>query len=225
MTPSALVSPDQIAAYQSQGFVRLAGVFSEHELASLWTSADYLVTTKAAKEDAWKGDWKAQHDGHEAFRLVTVKDIHRTESVWASAVRSPVLVDAVSALSGVPMHCVHSMLIIKPPEHGQAFPPHQDAAYYAMSDTHYLIATLYLDQATHDNGCVAFQPGSHLHGYQTHTRSGKKYLPDVRLEDLIEVPCEAGDVVASSIYTVHGSYPNRSQHQRRLVRLGFRPKE
>jgi phytanoyl-CoA hydroxylase len=42
------------------------------------------------------------------------------------------------------------------------------------------------------------------------------------LENTVPCPAEAGDVVAFSIYTVHGSFINRTDRWRRLVRLGYR---
>ena len=36
------------------------------------------------------------------------------------------------------------------------------------------------------------------------------------------VPARRGDVVLFSIYTVHGSYINRTDRVRRMVRMGYR---
>ncbi|HZO90382.1 MAG TPA: phytanoyl-CoA dioxygenase family protein, partial [Chthonomonadaceae bacterium] len=43
-----------------------------------------------------------------------------------------------------------------------------------------------------------------------------------RLQDAVSCPAKAGDVVAFSIYTVHGSEINRTDRWRRLVRAGYR---
>ena len=220
---TVLVSASQVAQYREQGYVRLCGIFSGGALDALQMTTEALCAHRDASTVAWTGGWKQGHDGGDRFQMVTLSRIHRLDPIWGEAVKSPALVDAVSTLAGRAMRCVDSMLIVKPPEHGQAFPPHQDAAYYADNQPHYMVVGLYLDDANHDNGAVAYLPGSHLSGFREHTRDGKKLLPDIRLEQLIEVPAQAGDVVCASIFTVHGSYPNRSSSQRRLVRLGFQP--
>ena len=42
------------------------------------------------------------------------------------------------------------------------------------------------------------------------------------VNDSVPVPAKRGDVVCFSIHTIHGSYLNRSNKARRLVRLGYR---
>jgi ectoine hydroxylase-related dioxygenase (phytanoyl-CoA dioxygenase family) len=42
------------------------------------------------------------------------------------------------------------------------------------------------------------------------------------LEDSVAVPASRGDVVCFNINTVHGSYMNRTDRPRRLVRMGYR---
>jgi ectoine hydroxylase-related dioxygenase (phytanoyl-CoA dioxygenase family) len=56
-----------------------------------------------------------------------------------------------------------------------------------------------------------------------HKRKVKAYLPHIDIESLVEVPALPGDVVCSSIYTVHGSLPNRSTAPRAIVRIGYHP--
>jgi ectoine hydroxylase-related dioxygenase (phytanoyl-CoA dioxygenase family) len=219
-----LVNGYHVSQYREKGYVRLSGLFSPGEIDVLRMTTESLCAHRTAKHDAWDGAWRQEHAGQADFAMVTVPKVHEIDLIWTMAVQAPVLVDAVSALAGQAMTCVASMLIVKPPQHGQAFPPHQDAAYYAQNDPAYMVVGLYLDDAPNASGPVAYLPGSHRDGFRPHERDGKKLLTDVSLADLIQVPAKAGDLVCASIYTVHGSYPNRSTAQRRLVRLGFSPK-
>src|ERR1044071_7791031 len=101
----------------------------------------------------------------------------------------------IEALSGKPMQQVASMLLIKPPETGQAFPPHQDAAYYAADQSDYIIAVLHLHPTTTENGALRFLPGSHTRGLLEHNRKGKAHLPEYDITDLVEVCAQPGDLV------------------------------
>src|SRR3989442_1601030 len=84
--------------------------------------------------------------------------------------------------------------------------------------------------ATPETGCLKFLPGSHKQGHLDHVvtmpdgTACSPHLPTdrYRLQDAVESPAKAGDVVAFSIYTIHGSEINRTGRWRRLVRVGYR---
>jgi ectoine hydroxylase-related dioxygenase (phytanoyl-CoA dioxygenase family) len=219
MTPSR----EQIAAYHQQGFVYLPGVVEAARLAELVSHLDVVARDIGHTDSAWRGKWREQFTDGDRFTLKTIDKLARRSQFWKAWLSSRDMLDPLEALSGVPMQHVDAMLILKPPETGQAFPPHQDAAYYAADEPGYIIATLHLDAATTENGALRFLPGSHAQGLIEHRRQGKAYLPDVDIADLIEVPAQPGDLVCSSIYTVHGSLPNRSDRPRAIVRIGYQP--
>ncbi|MCL4544420.1 MAG: phytanoyl-CoA dioxygenase family protein [Chloroflexi bacterium] len=88
---------------------------------------------------------------------------------------------------------------------------------------------MHLDDTFHANGEIRFLDGSHKLGkleHITRTEAGpcSPHLPveQYRLEGTVPVPAKAGDVVCFNIYTVHGSYINTTDKNRRLVRVGYR---
>jgi hypothetical protein len=91
-------------------------------------------------------------------------------------------------------------------------------------------ALIHVDDATLENGCLRFLPGSHRGGHLDHVvkmEDGTPCSPHLptdkyRLVDTVPCPAEAGDVVAFSIYTIHGSEINKTDRWRRLVRVGYR---
>lgn len=177
------------------------------------------VTGARGYAPAWRGPWVP---ADQPIALVAKHHVHQLPA-WSEAVRLPALVDAVRAVMGAEPIFDHSTLVTKPPETGQPFPPHQDAQYYGGGDPRYVVASVYLDDATEDNGPIAFLPGSHRDGLRPHVAPlGKAYLPDVEPSQLVPVMATAGDVVLFSLMTVHGSRPNRSSSVRRTVRLGWR---
>ena len=219
MTPSS----HQIADYKRHGFVHLPGIVSPARLAELEAHLQAVVRDVGHTDSAWRGTWRRQYADSDRFTLKTVDKLARRSPFWQEWLSSRDMLDPIEALAGMEMQCADAMLIMKPPETGQAFPPHQDAAYYAANEPDYLIATLHLDAATTENGALRFLPGSHQGGLIEHVRKGKAYLPDIDIAELVEVPAQRGDLVCSSIYTVHGSLPNRSNAPRAVVRIGYRP--
>ena len=216
-------SSQQVADYHRDGFVHLPGVVDAARLAELVAHLEDVVREVGHTDSAWQGGWRRQYVDSERFTLKTVNKLARRSAFWNTWLSSREMLDPVEALSGKPMRHVDAMLLMKPPETGQAFPPHQDAAYYAANEAEYIIATLHLDATTTENGALRFLPGSHAHGLLDHNRKGKAHLPAVDIADLVEVPAQPGDLVCCSIYTVHGSLPNRSPAPRANVRIGYQP--
>ena len=71
--------------------------------------------------------------------------------------------------------------------------------------------------------------GSHKSGYLSHVTQTEEgpctpHLPtdEYKLEDTEPVPAKRGDVVFFNIMTVHGSYINQTDRNRRMVRIGYR---
>jgi len=216
-------SSQQVADYHRDGFVHLPGVVDAARLAELVAQLEAVVREVGHTDSAWQGKWRQRYTDSERFTLKTVDKLARRSAFWKTWLSSREILDPIEALSGKPMQHADAMLLMKPPETGQAFPPHQDAAYYAANEAEYIIATLHLDATTTENGALRFLPGSHTQGLLEHDRKGKAHLPAIDIADLVEVPAQPGDLVCCSIYTVHGSLPNRSQTPRANVRIGYRP--
>ena len=100
---------------------------------------------------------------------------------------------------------------------------------------------MHLDDTFHENGEIRFLDGSHRNGYIPHVvgSAAKGHTPLVvdgvstphlptdryRHSDTVAVPARRGDVVAFNLCTVHGSYINQTDRNRRLVRVGYRNPE
>jgi ectoine hydroxylase-related dioxygenase (phytanoyl-CoA dioxygenase family) len=118
--------------------------------------------------------------------------------------------------------------ILKPPRHGAATPWHQDEAYWEPG-LEYNSFSLWvpLQDATLENGCMQFVPGSHRLEVLPHHSINK----DPRVHGL-EVdgadtsaaqpcPIRAGDATAHLNRTLHYAGPNRTGAPRRAYILGF----
>lgn len=189
---------------------------------------DQLIETWATTNVGWTGPWRQVYmspDVEQRSMLTHLHDLHFYSEAWCKAVTSSRVAAAMADLLGPNVELHHTTLHCKPPETGMPFPMHQDSPFYQHEGFGYVDAIVHLDDTNDENGCLRFMPGSHKQGHLTHiTQNCSPHLPtdQYRLADTVPCPARAGDVVAFSIYTIHGSDINRTDRWRRLVRVGYR---
>src|SRR2546427_3531080 len=91
---------------------------------------------------------------------------------WVHALaRHPAILGAVEDLIGPDILVYTSTWFIKEPESAAIAAWHQDATYFGLRPYVHVTAWLALTDATAENGCMEFLPGSH-HGGQRPHRAG-----------------------------------------------------
>ena len=233
MEEASMLDADQVASYHEHGYLRIPGVFDPRTVQALRADLDQLLQDWATTNVGWTGPWRQVYmspDVEQRSRLTHLHDLHFYSAAWCRAVTDAGLGQAMAGLLGtsnVELH--HTTLHLKPPETGMPFPLHQDSPFYRHVGPAYVDAIVHLDDTDDENGCLRFVAGSHRDGHLEHITEAdgqpvSPHLPtdDWRLDDTEPVFAEAGDVVAFSIYTVHGSRINRTDRWRRLVRVGYR---
>ncbi|MCG3197896.1 MAG: Ectoine dioxygenase [bacterium] len=230
-----MLSREQIEFYHDQGYLRIPQVFSSEEMDRMEEDLEFIIRNWAERHMGWTGPWRRVLMDEETERksqLVSIHDLYFYSEAWLRAVTHARLSEAMADLLGPNVELHHSTLHAKPPETGHPFPMHQDNAFYEHTDGRYVDVLVHLDDTCHENGEIRFLAGSHKAGYLPHitmTPDGPctPHLPTDRysLEDTVPVPAQRGDVVCFNIFTVHGSYVNRTEKIRRLVRVGYRDPE
>ncbi|MDP8904802.1 MAG: phytanoyl-CoA dioxygenase family protein [Chloroflexota bacterium] len=228
-----MLTRDQVATYQDKGYVTIPQLFPREELEELRRELDQLVQDWATTNAGWSGPWRDVYmspDVEQRSMLTHLHDLHFYSAAWCRAVTKMAMAEAMADLLETPnVELHHTTLHLKPPETGMPFPLHQDSPFYRHEQPSYVDAIVHLDDTNDDNGCLRFVPGSHSRGHLEHIEEvdGKQVSPHLPtdewpLDETEPAPAHAGDVVAFSIYTVHGSRINRTNRWRRLVRLGYR---
>ncbi|MDQ3814510.1 MAG: phytanoyl-CoA dioxygenase family protein [Armatimonadota bacterium] len=227
-----MLSQKQIDFFNENGYVRIPRVYTPQETEAMARELDQLIQDWAITSMGWTGPWRNVYmdpDTEKRSMLTHLHDLHFYSEAWCKAVTKPRLARALAALIGPNVELHHTTLHVKPPETGMPFPLHQDSPFYRHEGFGYVDALVHLDDTNDENGCLRFVPGSHKVGHIEHITQVdgagcSPHLPthEWRLENTVPCPAKAGDVVAFSIYTVHGSYINRTNRWRRLVRLGYR---
>jgi len=228
-----MLTQAQIDFFNENGFLRIPKVFTPEEIRAMSDELDRIIQDWATTNMGWTGPWRQVYmspDVEKRSMLTHLHDLHFYSQAWCWAVTNSRLVEAMADLLGPNVELHHTTLHCKPPETGMPFPMHQDSPFYRHEGFGYIDAIIHVDDTTSENGCLKFLPGSHKQGHLEHiTRMPdgtgcSPHLPTdrYRLADAVECPAEAGDVVAFSIYTIHGSEINRTDRWRRLVRVGYR---
>ena len=162
-------------------------------------------------------------------RVRRIKKPHVVHPVFAEFMRSPRLLEVLSALlgpSGVRLH--GSKLNLKSPEYGSPVEWHQDWAFYPHTNDDLLAVGVLLDDATDENGPLLVLPGSHRGPTFDHHGPDGRFCGAMdpalaRLDFSAARPliAPAGSCSFHHVRAVHGSAQNRSAHSRNLLLYEF----
>ncbi|CAK8675710.1 unnamed protein product [Clavelina lepadiformis] len=119
------------------------------------------------------------------------------------------------------------MLISKAPLTDTVTPMHQDESYWCdMPDKRAVTVWVAMDNATVDNGCMWFVPGSHNKELRPHrqAREGHHVLCcDGDESEMIASPIRAGSCTLHHGRTIHYTRGNSTDKQRRAFIVNYRP--
>lgn len=142
---------------------------------------------------------------------------------------NPAFVMAAKQLLGdVPLRFWHDQLFYKPSHHGGVVAWHQDYSYWTRTKPmQHLTCWLGLDDATTENGCLYYMPGSHNWGFfDKPNLAGEmdkllEFLSDEQRSQFNPIPIEMKKGYATFHHPllIHGSYENRSPRKRRATVL------
>ena len=169
--------------------------------------------------------------GRDGARLVSrVRDPITQHRRFHELVFHARILDVVETLIGPNIQLHQSRLILKPRTPRVWFDWHQDFPAFPHTNFDLVIVTVYLDDSTPDNGCLAVIPGSHRLGPLRHqfTFDG---APRTRLADrrlvrgrarVVDVPVRAGGVLVHHANLLHSSKANRTDQPRSALSFWYR---
>jgi ectoine hydroxylase-related dioxygenase (phytanoyl-CoA dioxygenase family) len=139
---------------------------------------------------------------------------------------NPAFVVAASQLLEGPVRFWHDQLFCKPAHHGGVVAWHQDYSYWTRTQPMaHLSCWIGLDDATVENGCLHYVPGSHRWGLLPKTglagdmNAIQTVLSEEQKRQFKPVAIELGKGEASFHHPlmIHGSFENRTDQPRRAV--------
>jgi phytanoyl-CoA hydroxylase len=218
--PFRIVSVDQAAAYDRDGYFVLEGAIAPAALDDLRISIDPFEARTSAY-------LREHHDG--AIGIADADAITFTTHLVAQsrAIRefaaAALWADLCADLIGPDVRVYWDQAVYKKPEPVREFPWHQDNGYTFVLPQQYLTCWIPLVDATLDNGCPWVVPGLHVSGTLEHhwTPNGFECLNAPPTG--VAVPARTGDVVVFSSLTPHRTGPNLTDSVRAAYILQFAP--
>ena len=136
------------------------------------------------------------------------------DSVFKGFVRSPKFVDIIESLMGPNIKLYYDQVFAKPP-YAKANRYHQDSVFWSFFASNFQVTCqVLLDDATVENGCVRFIPGSHNFGLVNWDHLPYMLTEEVLAQE-VAVPLKAGDATLHHSLALHCSGPNTTPYRRR----------
>lgn len=220
----ALVTQDQIDAFQRDGVVLIKGLFKDH-VEQIRSGIDRNMSEPGpyAAENLKEGEGGRFFDDYCNWtRIPEFEDVIR---------KSPAAEVAADLMQSNKVQVFHDHVLVKEPGTSKATPWHQDGPYYFVDGVQNVSFWSPMDAVTDASlRCVA---GSHAWEkpvLPTRWLSEENFFPNE--EDYMPVPdpdaegmeirewtMEPGDAVAFNYATLHGARGNTSQNRRRAFSL------
>jgi ectoine hydroxylase-related dioxygenase (phytanoyl-CoA dioxygenase family) len=225
------LSEEQKHSFWENGFLAVENVIPAaqaaamrariEELCAQWESGE--AKRIHAQQEAEIAGAEGKPRGAQAVRKFSTLFPH--EPVFQAHARNPDLLDMVEQLIGRPIRLYADQALLKPPFVGSSKLPHQDNAYFRIVPDEAVITCWgALDDATVENGCMHYLPGTHRLGIVDHEAiPGTPHLvpKECDLAPAVGVPIPAGGVIFHHSCTLHFSPENRTPQWRRAFVCHF----
>jgi non-haem Fe2+, alpha-ketoglutarate-dependent halogenase len=212
--PVAL-TPGQITAFNRDGYLAGIRIFNEEEITGIRSYFDELL----ARTLAAGGDSYSISTAH--VRYARVYDM----------LTNPRIVACIKDLIGENVIGWGSHFFCKMPGDGKRVSWHQDSSYWPLTPSMAVTAWLAIDDASIENACMRYIPGSHHLGHLTYTLSENdegnvlnQTVADAEtLGEPVDVELKAGEISIHSDLLLHGSEANQSSKRRCGLTLRYCP--
>jgi len=214
-TRPKVLTPEQIEAFNRDGYLAGLRIFDTEEIANIRRYFDDLLAkTLAAGGDSYS--ISTAHLGHgRVYDILT----------------DPRVVSRIKDLLGEKVVAWGSHFFCKMPGDGKRVSWHQDSSYWPLTPSMAVTAWLAIDDASVENACMRYIPGSHHLGHLTYTLSendeGNVLNQTVAgvesLREPINVELKAGEISIHSDLLLHGSEANQSKKRRCGLTLRYCP--
>ncbi len=217
------LTPAQVRFYREQGYLVLANRVPETIIAAL--RAEIARFSDEARGMTESNDRLDLEDSHTPAqpRIRRIKLPHATSEVVRDLMYSDHILAPARDLIGPDIRLHTTKLNMKSANYGAEIAWHQDFAFYPHTNDDVLAIGVIIDDISHENGPLIVFPGSHKGPIHDHHADGV-FAGGMDLEasgldpdDAVELNGPAGSISIHHGRIVHGSAPNRSTRDRRLL--------
>ncbi len=225
---SITLSAEQIAFFHREGYLTIPAITTPEEIERLRVIYDRLFDMKAGREEGNQLDLAGTDEDDKPATLPQILNPAKYAPELAEALYRANAHAIATQLLGPGTAYTGEHAIFKPPKISPETPWHQDEAYWDPGlEYNSLSIWMPLQEATLDNGCMQFVPGSHKLEILPHHNIGH----DPRIHGLevdsadtsqaVACPIPAGGATIHHCRTLHYTGPNRSDIPRRAYILIF----
>lgn len=220
------LTQEQLNFYNDNGYL-IIDLLDSAETQELSESYDQVFNSKIEQynlESTWQGNWKSSEHNDKVVHSIHGLQMH--SAAFTRLLLNEKLLDACESIMGSPNILLHhTKAHIKPPGKGSPFPMHQDYHYMAHKNDSLIAVLVAVDDCLRTNGGMCVYPGSHKLGPQLDVSDAKgfHYLDPQKypIEKATTANIKKGQALIFSYLTIHGSYPNESEENRRMLLMQF----
>lgn len=220
------ISAQDIARYREQGYLVVEGLFDPATVDACLSEGTRICRGEYGPLDGLLPSRPEQSDEEVLGHYITCPMAHKISPLFGKMIADARIAPILEQLIGPNVKGIHSQFFIKHAGMpGNAW--HQDEAFVPTRDRSLCTAWIALDEATVENGCLRFLPGSQRagviyprrrHNDPTLDREEEAFGFVEPLESAVPIALAPGSAVFFNGYLVHGSYQNvRSSGFRRAL--------
>lgn len=220
------LTDEQVAHFHENGYVSGIRILSDHQIDELTSQ---LAGFFEPQHDG-QGYWHEYHSNESADPntvLFHALGAWRLRTGFHDLLWNPAFTVPAGQLLDGPVRFWHDQLFCKPAQHGGVVAWHQDYSYWTRTiPMAHLTCWIGLDDATADNGCLQYIPGSHkwnllpITGLAGDMEAIKGVLNNEQWEQFqspVAIELKRGECAFHHPLMVHGSYENMTDQPRRAT--------
>jgi phytanoyl-CoA hydroxylase len=223
-----MLTDAQKREYDEVGAIVVPDILSPEEVAELRRVTDSFV--ERARGVSTHDAIYDLEDSHTPAmpRIRRIKAPHLHHPAYAALVRHPRIIAVLQSLWGPDIRFDTAKLNMKSAGFGAAVEWHQDWAFYPHTNDDLAAVGVMMDDMEPENGPLLVIPGSHKGPVFDHHAEGRfcgamdPANQDVDYSKAVALTGKAGSITVHHVRAVHGSAPNTSNKERRLLLFQFR---
>lgn len=223
-----MLNASDIARYQQDGFLVVPDVLPTETIMRLRAvTQDFVEKSRSVATGDDVFDLEDNHSAAEP-RVRRIKTPERQHPEYRAVTSHPTILAVLQDLWGPDIRFQIGKLNMKSAGYGSPVEWHQDWAFYPHTNDDLAAVAVMIDDCTMENGPLMVLPGSHQGPIYDHHADGRfagaidPTNCDLDFSKAVPLTGKAGSITVHHVRAVHGSAPNTSRIERRMLFLQYR---
>lgn len=219
------LSDEQLGQYERDGYLSGVRLLDESQVTRLREELHDLTNPNHPANNLFY-EFHSNESVDQSRVLFHALGAWRIAAGFHDLLWNPAFTVPASQILGGAVRFWHDQLFCKPAQHGGVVAWHQDYSYWIRTEPMaHLTCWIALDDATADNGCLQYVPGSHrwpllpVTGLAGDMEAIQTVLSDEQRAAFkpVAIELKRGEAAFHHPLMVHGSYENRTEGPRRAA--------